>query len=96
MHYAAERDRDAAGDLARRLFPGHALDAADDEDLQDALSPEEGLAYIGCYDGLAIACHAGLVPNRPSGLPAQILGARPCRAAYLIAMISSGGCGRPG
>jgi hypothetical protein len=81
-------DRDAAGDLARRPFPEHALDEDDDEDLQDVLSPEEGLAYIGCYNGLAVACHAGLIPDRPSELPAQILGARPCRSVYLIAMIS--------
>jgi hypothetical protein len=81
-------DRDAAGDLARRPFPEHALDEDDDEDLQDVLSPDEGLACIGCYDGLAIACHAGRIPDRPSELPAQVLGARPCRSVYLIAMIS--------
>ena len=85
-------DRPAAWDLARRLFPEHAIEETGDADLMDVLSPDLGRAYVGCYPGLAIVCHSGLGRDRPSGLSQHILGAGPYRWIYLIAMISFFDC----
>jgi len=85
-------DRLAARDLVLRLFPEHAIEETGDADLMDVLSADLGRAYAGCYPGLAIVCHSGLGRDRPSGLPQHILGARPYRRIYLIAMISFFDC----
>ena len=85
-------DRPAAQGLVRRLFPEHAIEETGDADVMDVLSPDLGRAYAGSYPGLAIVCHSGLGRDRPSGLPQHILGARPCRCVYLIAMISFFDC----
>lgn len=82
-----ELDRDAADDLARRLFPNDKLDTSMDGSL-DFTCPPENEVYVGCFPGVSIIAASEFGVDYPSRLPADYLDAADGRKVYLHAMHS--------
>ena len=81
-------DRPATIAFAKKLFPSHQLAPMRDADLTSAYPKDDDEIVIACFPGLAIVAAQEFGIDRPSTLPAPLLGAMPGHAVYLHVMHS--------
>jgi hypothetical protein len=82
-----ELDREAAFQLARKLFPGETLEPLGDGDLSYTCPPDDEL-YIGCFAGVSIIAAREFGIDYPSALARAFIDAGGSGMVYLHAMHS--------
>lgn len=81
-------DPAATRDLVARLNPGWSGASAVGRALKDAVYPDEGIVYAGCFGGIDVVCDRAVMIDRPSELPDRFIAAGSGRTTVLHAMHS--------
>jgi hypothetical protein len=82
-------DGEATSALVARANPSWTGSTTAGSSLGDACYPPNGVVYAGSFPGIDILCDQQVLVDRPSELPAHLLGASAKRRVILVAMYSA-------